>query len=306
VKSRDLVMMLALAAIWGGSYLFIRVASPVFGPFMLVELRVLIAGIALYTYATATHRRPQFSQNTRKFLALGAVNGATPFTLIAIAELYIPASLASILNATTPLFAAIVAAIVLNDRFTVKRSIGLVVGVVGITVLVGWSPIPLTVPVILASIATLLASFAYGLGGTFAARNFKGFPPLTMAIGQHFGAAVAVLPFALASIPHVRFTMDAFANLLALALLSTAVAYLVYFPLLASVGPTKTLSVTFLIPVFGVLWGAMFLHEAIGVGTVVGMIVILSSVTLVTGLKVWPRAKATDVAMTASMPARRT
>jgi drug/metabolite transporter (DMT)-like permease len=113
-----------------------------------------------------------------------------------------------------------------------------------------------------------------------------------MAIGQQFGAAAALLPFAVASVPRVHFTHDALFNLLGLALLSTSIAYLIYYPLLRSVGPTKALSVTFLIPGFGVLWGALFLHEHIGIGTLVGLLIILSSVTLVTGVRVVPRRRA--------------
>jgi drug/metabolite transporter (DMT)-like permease len=129
VKQREAGMMIALAAIWGASYLFIRVAAPVFGPFLLMELRVLIAGTVLLAYAFLIGQPPDLTGQWRRFLALGALNGATPFALIAAAELYIPASLAAILNATTPLFAAVVAAIWLNEAFTSKRLAGLLIGV---------------------------------------------------------------------------------------------------------------------------------------------------------------------------------
>jgi drug/metabolite transporter (DMT)-like permease len=296
VKYRELGMMVALAAIWGASYLFIRVAAPVFGPLMLMELRVLIAGVALLIYALAIGQAPIILPQWRRFLALGALNGAAPFALIAAAELYIPASLAAILNATTPLFAAVAAAIWLNEAFTSKRLLGLVVGILGVSVLVGWSTVPLNGALVFATAASLLGSLAYGLGGSFATRAFRGVPPLTMAIGQQFGAAAGLLPFALGSLPHVRFTYEALFNLLALALLSTCIAYLIYYPLLRSVGPTKALSVTFLIPGFGVLWGALFLHEPIGVGTVAGLLIIWSSVTLVTGVRLLPRRRAEGTA----------
>src|SRR5438094_173002 len=114
-------MMVLLAAMWGASYIFIREASPVFGPALLMELRVLVAGLLLFAYAVATKRAPRLRADWRRFLALGALNGAAPFALIAAAELYIPASLAAILNATTPLFAAMVAVVWLNERMTGKR-----------------------------------------------------------------------------------------------------------------------------------------------------------------------------------------
>ncbi len=302
MKQREAGMLIALAAIWGASYLFIRVAAPVFGPFLLMELRVLIAGPVLLAYAAAIGQTPRLCSEWRRFLALGALNGATPFVLIAAAELYIPASLAAILNATTPMFAAVVAAIWLNEAFTAKRLAGLLIGVTGTVVLVGWSSMPMTGALLFAIVASLLGALAYGLGGTFASRAFRGVPPLTMAIGQQFGAAAAILPFALVSLPRVHYSTEALLNMLGLAILSTSVAYLIYYPLLKSVGPTKALSVTFLIPVFGVFWGALFLHEHIGPGTVAGLLIILSGVTLVTGIRLWPGrpasqcvAPATDV-----------
>jgi drug/metabolite transporter (DMT)-like permease len=285
-------MLVALAGIWGASYLFIRVASPVFGPFVLIELRVILAALVLSGYAVATHRLPDLRGNWRRFLALGALAGALPFTLIASAELYIPASLAAILNATTPLFMAGVAAVWLGERLTVKRAIGIVVGIVGVAILVGWSPVSLNGGVLFAVVTSLLGALCYALGGTFAGRHFRGVPSLTLAIGQQIGASVVLLPFALAALPRAHVTGIALANLLALALLSTGVAYLIYYPLLKSVGATKALSVTFLIPAFGVIWGAIFLHEAVGPGTLAGLVVILAGLTLVTGVRPLPARRA--------------
>jgi drug/metabolite transporter (DMT)-like permease len=122
-----------------------------------------------------------------------------------------------------------------------------------------------------------------------------------MAIGQQYGAAVALLPFALASLPRARYTNDALFNMLGLAIVSTSIAYLIYYPLLKSVGPTKALSVTFLIPVFGVSWGAIFLHEHVGLGTLAGLLIILSGVTLVTGVRLWPVGPAKRIEPTAEI-----
>ncbi|HEY8287153.1 MAG TPA: EamA family transporter [Chloroflexota bacterium] len=289
MRPRQFAMLIVLAALWGASYLFIRVASPVLGPFPLMELRTVIAGLVLWIYASAIGKRPELRANWRRFLALGALNGALPFALIAAAELYLPASLAAILNATTPLFTALVAAGYGVEHLTRRRMLGMAIGFGGVAILVGWSPIPLTGQVAFGVVTSLLGALCYGLGGTYASRTFKDVPPLTMATAQQLGAAAVLLPFALAAIPEARVSGEAVANMLALSLLCTVVAYLIYYPLLKSVGPTRTLSVTFLIPVFGLLWGALFLHEKIGPGTFVGLVVILSSVTLVTGVRLGKR-----------------
>jgi drug/metabolite transporter (DMT)-like permease len=292
MKPRELGMLILLAAIWGASYLFIRVASPVLGPLLLMELRTLIGGLGLLAYALLIGQPPDLRAHWQRYLVLGTLGSALPFTLIAASELAISASLAAILNATTPLFTAVVASVWADETFTAKRAVGLALGFAGVTILMGWSPVPLTGAVLLGTLGLLLASLSYGVGGAYASRAFHGVPPLTMAIGQQFGAAAVLLPFSLVSLPRAHLTGEALANLLALALLSTSLGYLIYYPLFKSVGPTRTLSVTFLIPVFGLLWDALFLHERIGPGTLIGTLVILSSITLVTGLRLWPPRRA--------------
>ncbi len=143
MKLRDGGMLLLLAALWGPSFLFIRIASPVLGPGVLVELRVFLATLALTLYAISCARLPALWVRWKAYLLLGAINAALPFTLIALAELHLPSSLAAILNATTPLFTAIIAALWLHERLTTKKVIGLIIGVVGVGILVGWSPLSL-------------------------------------------------------------------------------------------------------------------------------------------------------------------
>jgi drug/metabolite transporter (DMT)-like permease len=294
-------MLVLLAAIWGASYLFIRVASPALGPIVLMEARVVIAGVALFAFAKASGTPPDLRAHWRRFLVLGAIGSAAPFTLIAAAELYIPASLAAILNATTPLFSAVVAAAWLQEQFTLKRVIGLVLGITGVAVLMGWSPVSISGRVVFATVAMLLASLCYALGGTYAGRALRGVSPLTISIGQQLAASVVLFPFAAVTLPKAHPTMSVLANMLALALLCTAVAYMIYYPLLKSAGPTSALSVTFLIPVFGLMWGALFLHEQIGPGMVAGLAVILSSITLVTGMRLLP-SRSPDAAGRSAAP----
>jgi drug/metabolite transporter (DMT)-like permease len=164
-------------------------------------------------------------------------------------------------------------------------------GIVGVAVLVGWTPVVLNGVFLVSVGASLLAAFSYALGGVYAKRAFAGTPPLTLAIGQQMGAAMLLVPLAAASVPAEAPSMPVTFSALALALLCTAVAYLLYFYLISSVGPTKTLTVTFLSPVFGALFGVLFLDEPVGVGTCVGLVIILSSVALVTGVRPFGKEK---------------
>ncbi len=286
MKPYDLALLFLLAALWGASFLFIRVASPALGPLALIAARVLLAAAVLALYAAATRRLPDLRSRWKSYLLLGIVNAAIPFTLIATAELRLTASLAAILNATTPLFAALVAALWLGERITPKRALGLALGLAGVAILVGWSPLRLDGPVLLAIAASLGGAVAYAVGGVYASSGaFKGAPPLALAIGQQLGAGIVLLPLAATHVPTAAPSMGVVLAFLGLSLLATAVAYLIYFRLIASVGPTKTLTVTILVPVFGLLWGALFLHEPVGLGTLAGLAVVLISVVLVTGLR---------------------
>jgi len=273
-----------LSALWGGSFLFIRVAVPALGPFLLVGLRVGLAAAVLTLYALAIGRVPKIRTRWRSFLVLGFLNAAVPFSLISAAEIYLTASLAAILNSTTVMFTAIVAAVWMGDVLTARKAIGIVLGIAGVTVLVGWDPLPLNGLVLLAVAAMLIASLSYALGATYAKQSFSGIPPLGMAIGQLCGAVVLLVPLAAVSVPAEAPSFVVALSILGLALLSTAVAYLIYFRLIENVGPTSTVTVTLLVPVFGLLFGVFLLDEPFGPGTLAGLGIILISVVLITGI----------------------
>ena len=283
MKPRDAAALLALGALWGGSFLFIRVAVPSLGPLLLMELRVGIASLALVLFAAAVGRRPKLRARWRQFLLIGTLNAAIPFTLIAAAEIHLTASLAAILNSTTVMFAAVAAAVWSRDPLTARKVVGIVLGVLGVAVLVGWDPVELDGAVLLSVGAMLAASLSYGISAVYVKRTFVGVPPLGMAIRQLTGATVVLFPFAALSVPRESPPMAATASVLALALLSTALAYLFYFRLITNVGPTSTVTVTLLVPVFGLLFGVLFLDEPFGPGTLAGLGIVLGSVVLVTG-----------------------
>ncbi len=284
MRPNDLGALMLLGALWGGSFLFIRVAVPALGPFVLMELRVGLAVVVLTLYAVVVGRLSKLRARWREFLIIGTVNTAIPFSLIAAAEINLTASLAAILNSTTVLFTALVAAVWMGDPLTMRKVVGVILGIVGVAVLVGWDPIELSGAVLLSVGAMLAASLSYALGAVYIKRTFKGIPPLSMSLGQLTGGAIVLLPLAAASLPGERPSAAVALSVLGLALLSTAVAYLLYFRLIENVGPTSTVTVTLLVPLFGLLFGVLLLDEPFGWGTLAGLAIILSSVTLVTGI----------------------
>ena len=285
MRPRDFAGLTLLGALWGGSFLFIRVAVPALGPFLLVELRVGLAVVVLVLYTLAVGGLPKIRSRWRSFLVLGFFNAAVPFSLISAAEIQLTASLAAILNSTTVMFTAMVAAVWMGDALTGRKLFGIVLGIFGVAVLVGWDPMPLNGAVLLAVAAMLVASLSYALGATYAKHSFSGIPPTGMAIGQLTAATVLLLPLSVISVPDRTPSLTVALCMLGLALLSTALAYLIYFRLIENVGPTSTVTVTLLVPVFGLLFGVLLLDEPFGVGTLAGLVVILLSVVLITGLK---------------------
>lgn len=291
MRNKEIAALIALGALWGGSFLFIRIASPAIGPFVLMELRVGLAAAALVLYAIALGRLPKLRSHWRHLLVLGFLNAAVPFSLIAVAAINLTASLTSILNSTTTLFAALAAAGWAREPLTAKKLAGIVLGVFGVAVVVGWDPLPLNRVVLLSVAASLLAAISYAMAVVYAKRISASMPPLTLAIGQQGAAAVLLLPFAISTLPEEAPSANVILSVLGLALLSTAVAYLLYFYLIANAGPTKAATVTLLVPLFGVLFGVALLEEPFGLGTLAGMGIVLFGVALVTEIRLRPAKK---------------
>jgi drug/metabolite transporter (DMT)-like permease len=283
MQTSDRIALLLLGVLWSGGFLFIRIAVPEFGPVALVDLRVLIAGVTLALYAALRGGVPPFWRRWREYLVLGALNVAIPFTLIAWAELTISASQAAITMATVPLFTAPIAASALRERLSPWQGAGLLIGFAGVVVLVGWGPLPITPLFAMSAAALLGAALFYALGGVYTARRFTGASPVESTIGQQFGAFVLLLPFMLVAPPTVWPSPAATASVVILAIFSSVFAYLLFFRLISSVGATQTATVSYLIPLFGTVWGVAVLGEHVGAITLVGMVVILCGVLLVTG-----------------------
>lgn len=286
MRSGDALTLVVLAALWGSSFLFIRVAVPSFGPVALVTARVLLGAAVLWMYAIWSRRPLEIRRYAGRLIILAALNAALPYVLISAAELHITASFAAVLTATVPLFAALFGILWLGERLSSSRAIGLVLGVAGVSVMVGWSPVPITFTSVVSIGAMLASSASYAAAGVYARRELHGAPTHTLAFGQQLGALVWLAVPAAASVPDSIPPASAIGAVFALGVLSTAVAYLLYFRLLDSIGPTRTSTVTFLLPVFGLLLGVAFLDEVVTKGMVAGFAIVIASVILVTGFRI--------------------
>ncbi|TKJ88365.1 DMT family transporter [Paenibacillus sp. PK4536] len=285
MKPKELGALLLLGALWGASFIFIRIAAPVLGPIWLIDLRVWIAGIVLLIYALIVRKLPDFKKEWKYYLMLGLLNAAIPFSLIAYSAVHLNASLTAILNATTPLFTAIVARIWLKEYLSVRKVIGILIGLVGVCILMGWSSVPFTLEVWLSIGASLTAALFYGIGSVYTKLTFTNTPALSLSIGQQLAAGIILIPLSVVTVPTATISLTVMIAVLGLAVLCTAIGYLLYFYLVEHVGPTKTVSVTFLVPLFGIFWGILLLNEHITLGTIVGLIVIFIGVILMNGVQ---------------------
>jgi drug/metabolite transporter (DMT)-like permease len=303
----NLLQLLVLAALWGGSFLFIRVAVPDFGVAPLMAMRVGIGAAFLVAVLLATRPIRQSITTLRRhawpLIVVGVLNSAIPFCLFAYAELTLSAGVTSVINATSPLWAALVAFVWLKDRLTTLRSIGMAIGFVGVMILV-WNQIAPSSAAnaanadaallhgLLAAAAALAAAAFYGVAGSFTKKYLTGVDSLTVATGSMLGATLVLAPIAFAMWPVAPVSATAWQAVLALGIGCTGVAYLLYFHLVAIAGPTRAMTVTFVIPVFGILLGALFLHESVSATMIGGCAVILAGTALATGMvKGWPGSK---------------
>jgi drug/metabolite transporter (DMT)-like permease len=286
MTGQDWLLLIALSILWGGSFFFSEVALAELGPLTVVLGRVGFAALALIGLVYLTgHRLPSGWGLWRAFLVMGVLNNAIPFSLIVWGQVTIDSSLAAILNATTPLFAVLLAhALTRDERLTRGRAAGVLLGLAGVAVLVGPQILGELGAAGLAQLAVLGAAFSYACAGIYG-RRFKGLPPVVAAAGMVTCSAVLTLPLAL--VVERPWEMDpgalTWAALLGLALLSTALAYVIYFRILAAAGATNLLLVTFLIPVSALALGVTILGERPEPSAFAGLALIFAGLAAVDG-----------------------
>ncbi|QHI97164.1 EamA family transporter [Xylophilus rhododendri] len=281
---------IALAAIWGASFLFMRMGAAEFGPFATAGLRV---GLAALVLAPALWlQRPASGMTARRWawlIATGAFNSGIPFALFSYAVLHQPTGLTSILNATAPLFGALVAWAWLGERPDISRCIGLAVGFGGVALIAqGGGRLDGSIG-LLPVLACLGATLCYGIGATMARLHLKGLSPLFSTAGSLAGATLVLALPTVLDWPARPPGTSAWMAVLALALLCSALAYFLYYRLIQRAGAARAMTVTFLIPVFGVSYGAVLLQEPVTATTIVGGLVVLAGTLLASGLVRLPR-----------------
>jgi len=277
-----------LAAIWGASFLFMRTAVVELGAIPTAGLRVAIASLFLLPLLLARGLGTTLRQRWKQVLVIGTLNSGLPFVCFSFALLSISTGLSSILNATTPLFGALIAWLWLKDRPSGTRILGLVIGFVGVALLAwdkaSFKPDASGVSSGWAVLACLLATLCYGISASFTKRYMAGLPSLVSATGSQLGATVGLLPLTWWLWPQQAVSLNAWLAVIALGVLCSGVAYILYFRLIERAGPSRALAVTFAIPVFAVLYGVLLLGEVVTPWMVGCGLVIVAGTALSTGL----------------------
>lgn len=271
------IELLALGAIWGASFLFMRIAAKDFGAFALVEVRLALGGLILAPFLWR-ERRHYTGRVWWKIIGIGAINSAIPFTLFAWAAQRAPAGIGAISNATAAMFTAVVALILYGERTTLRRSIGLIIGFTGVVVLASgktdgdsvWQ----------AALAGTFAALLYGFGGNFLRQYLSGLPPAATAAATLLCASILQLPLAIANWPEGPVPMLSWLSAIGLGVLCTGVAYLLYYRLIYRIGAPRASTVTYLVPLFGVAWAWLLLGEPVTLSMALACALILGGVAL--------------------------
>ncbi len=289
MRPSDYGRLLALAAIWGASFLFMRIAAPAFGSVNTTFLRVFFALVGLAAMLLLLRTPMQFQGKLKSIMVLGIINSGVPFLMYAVVALWLPAGYSAILNATTPLMGALIGFSFFHETLTLRKWAGVMLGLVGIGLITTTGEVDLSGQLTIGVLACLIATACYGCAGFLTRRwvtERGGLDAKLVAFGSQIGAVLFLLPFfgyTLATGPAVDWAQPGvWASVLAVGFLCTAFAYLLYFRLIADIGPLRSLTVTFLIPPFGILWGYLVLGETLTGGFVFGGAVVCLAVWLVT------------------------
>lgn len=299
MRQAALLGLLALGAIWGASFPFIKLGLESFPPLTIVALR--LGGAALFLFVVLRLQGQVLPTSPRTWFDLvlvGIVGMAMPFWLISWGEQFINSGLAAILIAMTPLFTVLIALVwTREEQLSPVRSLGVVLGFLGVAVAVNIFQLSLFSASAQAQGAVLLAASCYAFSALYSRRAFKGMSPLVPATGTMVGAALVVVPLALLldGLPTLAPTTSALLGVGGLTLLSTGFAYILYYWVLGQLGSSRAMMVTYLVPIFALLLGWFWLDETIGLHTVLGLFLVLCGIAVANGALSWRRQPATSV-----------
>lgn len=284
MSPRHFLLLTLLSAIWGSSFMFTRLAVNEMGPVALTALRSAIAALTLMPVMLWSGLWPEFRQRWPHIMVIGLISTALPFCLIAISTQYTSAGFASIVNSFTPIFSALIAWLWLKDYLPMPAVLGIGLGCIGVLVMVTDGDTITASLSFLPILAGLGATFLYALTGNYSKRFVQGAPPLAMAAGCQFFAALFLAPGAVLLWPDGQIAGLTWLWIVILGILCTGLAFILYFHLLGHIGVSNTVLVTYLAPVFAMFWGGIFLGETITLKMLLGTAFILGGITLTTGL----------------------
>lgn len=284
----DIFRLLSLAAIWGASFLFMRIIAPVIGSIPTAFFRVSIAAVGLLVILGLMRISWDFKGKLKTVMLLGVINSGIPATLYSVAAQVLPAGYSAIFNATTPLMGVLIGGLFFHEKLTAAKLGGVLLGLMGVGILTRAGPVAFDMQLLMGALACLLATTCYGFAGFLARRwldHAGGLDSRLSAVGSMMGATLFLLPlfgYSVITQPPASWGgWNVWLSLLGLGLVCTALAYIVYFRLLSSVGPVKSMTTTFLIPPFGVLWGALLLDEPLSMAHLYGGVLIAAALWLV-------------------------
>ncbi|MGZ5203962.1 MAG: DMT family transporter [Caldimonas sp.] len=284
MRPRDAAELIVLAALWGGSFLFMRLAVPAFGPVAVAALRVAGASLMLLPLLALRGEFGALLKHWRPIAVVGLTNSALPFLAFAYAAISIDSGVLAIFNSATPLFAAVIAWLWLADRMTPWRIVGLGIGFAGVVWIAAYKAGLHGGGTVWAILACLGATLCYGVSPSLTKRYLGGVAPLAVATGSQVAASVFLAVPAAFAWPAVAPAAALWLVIAALAFFCTGLAYILYFRLIANAGPTNAVTVTYLVPIFAVTWGGLFLGETLTWPLVAGCAVVFAGTALATGI----------------------
>ncbi len=283
ITFRDYIELLILSAIWGSSFLFLRIASPEFGPIFLIELRVASGFLILMPICLLLGKFKELKQNWKIISIVGLANMAIPFCFFAYSALNMGAGALSIINATVPFFTALIAFILYQQKLSRIGLLGLLIGFSGVVALVFDPSESSGITSKLAIPSALFACVLYGLALNLVAQKLQGVSGISITAGGLLFSTLFLFPLAILERPEVVPLGSVWVSVLALGIVCTGFGYILFYRLIARIGSQQAIMTTYLIPIFSILWGNLFLAESITVFMVLGVILVLSGVGMTTG-----------------------